>query len=409
MRSLLLFIIVFSFLISPILAFCGIGEISALSFLDEILAVMASAYIFFNFKNLTKIERRIVVLSFFLLLIGFLGTLKYHYQSDLFYCALDAFACIKCFVVYVWAKHYIGAMNFKRKVKFIKILYRWVAVFIVAAFFCGVISSFSDVGMSEGYRFGLRGFSFIYNTAAELSNNFYLFLFFLVLGALVSSKKTKAQIVVLFALIIWCMTLKSRALLFVALFVFMYYYIVMKKRQLKLNVVSIVIAVFMALFITGSRLEETYNNDAQPRTLLMLYGVKTMQDHFPLGAGFGSYGTDVACKRYSPLYYKYGFQYAYGLNPEDTRFAHDCYWPAIMGEFGIGGVILVLLILFNMYKDIIRTYNFSFETYMLTLFLMVTQVFASLPTSIFFQANTIFLFFMLPLAKIPDTRFVSRR
>lgn len=63
---------------------------------------------------------------------------------------------------------------------------------------------------------------------------------------------------------------------------------------------------------------------------------------FPLGEGFGRFGSWMARIDYSPVYYEYGLERVYGLSPDDPKWATDTYWPSIIGEVGILGTILFI-------------------------------------------------------------------
>ncbi len=75
------------------------------------------------------------------------------------------------------------------------------------------------------------------------------------------------------------------------------------------------------------------------RTVLYSTAADIAQQQFPLGAGFGRYGTFAAFTNYSPLYYDYGFPDVWGLAPVTGRFATDTFWPAVLGEGGVLGLL----------------------------------------------------------------------
>lgn len=75
------------------------------------------------------------------------------------------------------------------------------------------------------------------------------------------------------------------------------------------------------------------------RTVLYATAADIAGNQFPLGAGFGRYGTFAAFTHYSPLYYDYGFPDVWGLAPITGRFATDTFWPAILGEGGVLGLL----------------------------------------------------------------------
>lgn len=72
------------------------------------------------------------------------------------------------------------------------------------------------------------------------------------------------------------------------------------------------------------------------RSMLTEGGVTVAAQYFPLGAGFGQYGSATAADQYSPLYFALGFDDRFGLGPgpDSGQFLNDNQWPAIVGEAG---------------------------------------------------------------------------
>ncbi len=385
-------------LLAPILSKLGL-TIDALNYVDEALAVMAWFYVVRHFQRLTRREKNIVRLLLVILVLGVIGTLTYRYQTGFFPVVMDYFTYCKVFIVFVWANHVIGALPPMTKKKVIQRICGIMPLFIVIAFVGGIANIFVDFGWWSDTRFDHRCYSFLYPKSSTLANTFYVIMFLLMLRYKNMKKKKMNLILIICASIVWLLTLRSRAILFSILFVVMFYWIVIKERNLKIKPFLYIVVVLFGLFVTGDKIEETFSNERHPRALLLTYGIKTMVDCFPIGAGFGTYGTDMACTYYSKLYTQYGFQYAYGLNPDDTQYAHDCYWPAIMGELGIIGVVAIAVILFLMLRQSLKEYRDSRISYMIVLFLFLTQLMATLPTSVFFKDTTVFLFFLMPLIK----------
>jgi hypothetical protein len=112
---------------------------------------------------------------------------------------------------------------------------------------------------------------------------------------------------------------------------------------------SLVLAVLILLFVTvgwntfASILSHTYNEyighaGTAARTVLYSTSFELAKIDFPFGAGLGRYGGAIAAEYYSPVYVHYGFLHVYGLEPRGN-FTTDTFWPAILGEAGIIGVI----------------------------------------------------------------------
>jgi hypothetical protein len=81
-----------------------------------------------------------------------------------------------------------------------------------------------------------------------------------------------------------------------------------------------------------------------PQARLALYYGSTWvaQDHFPLGAGLGRFGTWMSREEYSPLYEEYGLDNVRGLRERRPSAVTDTFWPAILGESGVIGLLAYL-------------------------------------------------------------------
>jgi hypothetical protein len=80
------------------------------------------------------------------------------------------------------------------------------------------------------------------------------------------------------------------------------------------------------------------------RTRMTVDSITLAFQHFPLGVGFGRFGSAIAREVYSPEYVRLGYDSVYGLgSPGNThnhgRFLTDTQWPAIFGETGVLGTI----------------------------------------------------------------------
>jgi hypothetical protein len=86
-------------------------------------------------------------------------------------------------------------------------------------------------------------------------------------------------------------------------------------------------------------------NTAPARLALYMGSVEVARDHFPLGAGMGRYGSWMARVEYSPLYREYGLDNVSGLRPNNPQYATDTFWPMVLGEFGVIGLVAYLTFL----------------------------------------------------------------
>lgn len=92
------------------------------------------------------------------------------------------------------------------------------------------------------------------------------------------------------------------------------------------------------------------------RIVLTLGAFDVANEYFPLGAGFGMYGSHMAQANYSPEYSSRRFDVVWGLGTnEDDGFAlTDTMWPAILGEGGYGGAAAFAVGLVMIYRGGMR-------------------------------------------------------
>lgn len=97
------------------------------------------------------------------------------------------------------------------------------------------------------------------------------------------------------------------------------------------------------------------------RMAMWITSIKILRDYFPFGVGFGLFGSAYSRLEYSDIYYKYHLNNIAGLQPFDTRTVTDTYWPSIIGETGIIGLIaygiIFYIILKHLYRKVKILYN----------------------------------------------------
>ncbi len=83
------------------------------------------------------------------------------------------------------------------------------------------------------------------------------------------------------------------------------------------------------------------------RNAIYLVSLKIAKDYMPLGSGLATYGGWIANLYYSPLYIQYGLNRIWGLE-EGGTFLTDTFWPYVIGQFGVLGLIVFLWVLWRM-------------------------------------------------------------
>ena len=133
-----------------------------------------------------------------------------------------------------------------------------------------------------------------------------------------------------------------------------YYLLFLDKKnvsKIMRNTLIIVTLSSLMLFVFSELIENTYTlyftevKGVSARQSLSQNSVVIATEYFPLGVGFGKYATWYSSKDYSEYYYKYKMNRIYGLSPEFPSYIMDVYWPAILGETGVFGMLIYIYML----------------------------------------------------------------
>lgn len=125
------------------------------------------------------------------------------------------------------------------------------------------------------------------------------------------------------------------------------------------SVLGIVVVFASTLMKALNDIVATYvdqSNGTAARTVMTQDSFFVAMDHFPLGAGFGRFGSETASEYYSPEYLERGYQHIWGLSAAagNDLFLTDTMWPAILGEAGIFGLMAFLLGLMAIFRRLRR-------------------------------------------------------
>ncbi len=132
-----------------------------------------------------------------------------------------------------------------------------------------------------------------------------------------------------------------------------------------------------------------------------------MSDYFPFGAGFATYGTEMAAKYYSPLYYKYGLNTHWALKEGGSELT-DCFWPAVGAEFGFFGILLMALIVYLFCSMMYKLSKPSRYSAVAVLTYIAYLLISSIATSIF-TAYTTTGFVVLIVGMVIDSHYNTKR
>ncbi|MDD6655876.1 MAG: hypothetical protein PUE95_01020 [Lachnospiraceae bacterium] len=189
-------------------------------------------------------------------------------------------------------------------------------------------------------------------------------------------------------------TMRSKAIGFVLVYWMAYFYfqIAKKKNILLLGIVGCVVAIissweiFSLTFLIADRFS--------PRSILLKDSLKLLVKHLPLGTGFGTYGSAVAANYYSPIYEDLGYINFSGMNPNDTMFLMDSFWPIIFAQFGIIGTFIFVYIIVIFIKKCIKKFKTDRKAGMAMLMVMIYMFIISIAEAAFFGPTALLMFML---------------
>jgi hypothetical protein len=186
-------------------------------------------------------------------------------------------------------------------------------------------------------------------------------------------------------------TLRSKAIAGAAVYVLLVYFILIYRKKLKLwHLIVIGIAVVWLAWDNYSYYYIELEGQSA-RSVLTKTSFEIMKDYFPIGTGFGTYGSAVAGEAYSPVYVKYGFRQVYELggNESGWGFFSDTFWPIIIGQTGFVGTICYLAVVVMLFVKILRVRKVSIYAYVAGLFVFAYIMLSSTSEPAFNNSVTI--------------------
>lgn len=342
------------------------------SYIDEFVAIMAlplTIVYWGQVKALLKQRKLfIAVVAFAVFIIsGLTGNLIYHYQPWNAV-MVDLFTNMKFYMALLTGYFLFPKMSWQVLRKYTSIVARFSSVLLMIIFFIDRLFKLygSDV------RYGIRSAKLFYSHPTYLAGA----LIFLLSILSITYKKTHTKYIVM-DVVILMFTLRSKAVVGAAVYIFLYWYMLKRKRKLKIW--QLVCIAIMAILLAWQQIYFYYIALAGEgaRSALTLTGFQILKDYFPIGSGFGTFASHVAAEHYSPLYIKYGIDKIYGLGPEGS-FLDDTFWPIVIGQTGALGIISYFLVLATLVCACLRLKKANNTFYMGAIYMLAYLLIASM-------------------------------
>lgn len=335
------------------------GLIPIFGYEDELIAVMSIPIWISNLiKKKTgrkKIGVSLYVGGFFAFSLA--GTIVFKYQDFVRAALPDMLLCMKFwFCIYfgkeAFDKFIVG--KYAKNIFFHIKLVTWFYAILTVLNYSARLFPFFD------YRYGIGSNRLFYSHPTVLISC-CSFLIILLLAIKPYIKNPLIYIVLLSG--VMCTSLRSKALANVLIFIVIYYSAIIRRE--KFTAKSILLLIPIIAFVGWSQIEYYFISlgEGSARAQLLYKSVIIAKDHFPLGTGFGTYGSYYSAIYYSPVYYMYGLNTVYGLSKDLYSFICDSFWPMILGQSGFFGMILYGIALYKLFKYIVKLKNVNVYLY----------------------------------------------
>lgn len=360
---------------------------------DEFYASLAFPLIAINLNNKIKLDNFIIFFVLFLFIaITLFGNILYRYQT-ISYVLIDLFSHLKFPLSIITTIYLFNGLNFQYSLNKIKRQIFFITdVLFILLIFNYIIPIFPSIEI----RFGLPSQQLFFGHPTALASISF-FLLMLITLKFDGMKKDNFHIIML--LIIIASTLRVKAIISAFAYVYLYFWIIVLKRKISFRMI-LTIAIFAIIYgwdqISFYYLD--FRSTLTARGALTYTSFQIAKDYFPLGSGFGTFGSAPSGDNYSPLYYLYGISNIWGLSRRDPVFVSDTFWPMILGQSGYLGLVLYILFLIGLFKKFSLRLRGNPGLYATTLGAFSYLLISSTSESAFVNPAAVLLGFVLGLA-----------
>ncbi len=199
-----------------------------------------------------------------------------------------------------------------------------------------------------------------YSSIFSLRSVFALFGFIVFIYGINSfNTKRKSSLFLIFSSLVFLFMSGNRKML-IAYFLVLLFMKFKSKYKKILKFLRILLSLFIILLITQlsifQKSKEEYSSNKQPRIFTYIKSFEIASDYFPFGSGPATFASKGSMVNYSPIYKKYNMDKKWGFGKNDkVHFYNDTYWAQIIGQYGVIGLILVLMI----YLEIANQFKYS--------------------------------------------------
>ncbi|WP_024867343.1 hypothetical protein [Butyrivibrio sp. FCS014] len=320
-----------------------------------------------RFKNLDN--KKLLIKVSMIIIIGILGNIYYRYTNSMEAIIRDIVGFIKFPILYVaLCESQINKMLYKQNYR----LKRFYKAYSVILFLFGIFSIFVNTGMNQvEYRYGFHPFMFLYGHPTGLV------IAIVILMVLMNTSEDRKEFTAYYIINILTLvlTFRTKGIAIAALFLFLKFSAGWSK---KLRFIYWGGAAFVVILILWSKLSLYMSYTGSGRQSLYEGALTLARMCFPIGSGFGTYGSHVSGKFYSKVY---DFIYIPEVNFFTSDFSRailgDVGYPYYLGQFGVFGFLIMIKLLIDQLRISIGSKK-SGRKMNLSMFILIAYCFIGL-------------------------------
>lgn len=312
---------------------------------DEVIVIILLFYFLLTkvSKKKIKIDKRIYKCYFYILILiisGIISNLLFNYMNNFSAIFRDIIQFLKFPLTLLILKDTNLDNNFFNlfERKNTKIILKLLTIII---FVLGVLSLFFDIGLSSNsIRNGIRPYKFLFGHPTYLVlSSVMLICYFQAF-----SKEKKCIYFLLFCIVL---SMRTKGLVFIALYFFIKY---AGKWMKKFKILYWIIIIIIAYGASYEKLQlyKTYSTSA--RQVLYTESINFSIKNFPLGTGFASFGSHLSWKYNSRVYSIITIPFYSVDEGDETAVLGDAGYSYYIGQFGFLGIFIIILMSINLYK-----------------------------------------------------------
>lgn len=361
------------------------------NYTDEAFSLLGIAVLLWKAVRLgrLKLQRnwgKIIVATGIFVCSGIFGNFIYQYQP-LRYVLTDLLINLKFYLSIITGYLLVKYFDFMEKENVIVNHAKFVSVCLAVLLFADQVFHWFPSGE---IRYGIRISQLFFTHVTYLVG---AVVFLLALLMLFYHKRNNFYILI--CLVLLGFSMRGKALAGAVVFCLVLYFIVIYKKKLRVWHIALIALGCMA--VAGEQFLYYYVEleGASARSVMTQTSIQIMKDYFPIGTGFGTYGSHSAAENYSPVYVQYGFLDYYELNGGQGSFFDDTFWPIIFGQTGIIGTVAYVAVLGFLFLRALKLRGKSITAYATGIFIFAYLMISSTSEPAFNNSVAIPLAFLL--------------